>query len=299
MTRKKSKKKEREEKKEKMLKMLEKGKEFSKKGIKTILKGTAILGVLALTPISMHEFKEFYLQNYITKAANPVKVVTFSGPSTIGSSFQLKYKGKRVTVTNNHVCSVAKDYKAARIFPEAKAILMEIERIRNAKISSIFNKELVGWLLEELKRYTENISVVGESLRIGDVNREIVYLSDTHDICFLKPLDKKYLKLASGYNFGESIMIIGHPRGMKQSITDGRLVNKMEQEFKWLKNAGKINALLSTAISYPGNSGSPVVNKFGNVVGILFAGYSLNFVNLNIVVPLEDLERELKTYLNL
>ena len=67
-------------------------------------------------------------------------------------------------------------------------------------------------------------------------------------------------------------------------------------QFSWISQAGKVRYLRSTAITYPGNSGSPVINMFGNVVGILFAGSNLNYINVNCVVPLEYIENELMAY---
>jgi hypothetical protein len=262
-----------------------------------------MMGVLAATPITMHEFKEYYLHNHVTKAANPVKINFGGYARTIGSSFQIKFKGKRFTITNNHVCSVMKRVKNARNNPIARKLedhLAGLNLIMKGltkdnplyiRISKI--REDVTKRIEEL---AEDVDIIGESMVIGDMNRKITYLSENHDICILEPLGGKYLRLASGYNIGESVMIIGHPRGLQQSISDGRLVNETFENFPWLPKAGRVKALLSTAVSYPGNSGSPVVNKFGNVVGILFAGYNLNFVNLNIVVPLDALRAELEVF---
>ena len=36
--------------------------------------------------------------------------------------------------------------------------------------------------------------------------------------------------------------------------------------------------------------------RYGNVVGILFAGRSLNSININCIVPLEYIESELMSY---
>jgi hypothetical protein len=57
----------------------------------------------------------------------------------------------------------------------------------------------------------------------------------------------------------------------------------------------KISAFGISSPSYPGNSGSPVVNKWGNVVGVLFAGNRTQ-LNDSYMVPFHELKNFLKDY---
>jgi S1-C subfamily serine protease len=50
-----------------------------------------------------------------------------------------------------------------------------------------------------------------------------------------------------------------------------------------------------TAISYGGNSGSPVVNFWGNVVGVLFAGNS-RAITESFTVPLKNIKEFIDQY---
>ena len=183
-----------------------------------------------------------YLHEVISKKAHPAKA--YQG-SIIGSSFQVKFKGIRLTITNNHVCSYIRD---------------------------------------------------NTNLKIGNVTSKILLNSPDHDICILEPIGDKYFTLASSINRGDKIYIIGNPRGDSQSISEGRIVGKSTSSFPWLPRAGYIPYLKTTAIAYPGNSGSPVVNRTGNVVGILFAGTSIEYSNVNLIVPLESLKEVLNAY---
>lgn len=208
-----------------------------------------LLTLIFSSPIVMDHARDIYLAEVVAKKAHPVKVQG----RTIGSSWQVKYKGKRVTITNNHVCSV-------------------------------------------VKRFNKDKKVEGKYLTIGSLKRKILLNSPSHDICILEPMGNKYFSLASDIHIGEKVTIIGHPRGMDQSLSDGRIIGVGYGEMPWLPKAGVISFLKSTALSYPGNSGSPVVNRYGNVVGILFAGYPTDYVNINMIVPLDAIQSVLESY---
>jgi len=251
--------------------------------------------LFAGSPILMDHAKDVYLQEVVSPKAMPVKL----GERVVASSFQLSWKGKRVTVTNNHVCSIMKRRKARLIEQEislltVSGIIKLMQGTLTKQESDSINRKIKE-LQEQLKKVQAE-GVVGKTLRIGDINRKILYNSPNHDICFLEPVGNKSFKLASSVHRGEKITVIGHPRGVPQSMTDGRIVGEAYTTFPWIQKAGKVRYLRSTAITYPGNSGSPVVNRYGNVVGILFAGRSLNSLNVNCVVPLEYVESELMAY---
>lgn len=263
--------------------------------MKKLLSTLTLLALIFGSPIIMDHARDIYLEEIVSPKAMPVKI----GNRIIASSWQLSWKGKRVTVTNNHVCSAMKRRDIQnikrRILKLTRTALVEyfLGNTTEASISG-FQKEL--GILEALLKKTLSEGVVGKTLKIGDINRKILYNSPNHDICFLEPVGSKSFSLASSVHRGERISIIGHPRGVAQSISDGRIVGSAYQDFSWLPKAGRVRYLRSTAITYPGNSGSPVINRYGNVVGILFAGTSIDYLNVNCVVPLEYIESELESY---
>ncbi len=56
----------------------------------------------------------------------------------------------------------------------------------------------------------------------------------------------------------------------------------------------QLKSILTTLGIYPGNSGSPVVNKYGNLVGVVFAGN--NQTNYGYVIPLKQVREFLSIY---
>lgn len=152
--------------------------------------------------------------------------------------------------------------------------------------------------------------------------KKIIYKDNGHDLCLiegdsrLSPLD-----IGSSPKKGDIHYIVGHPGlrqltvssgefigvGSVELLSDvqkrtqcrGRLIelNPFEQifyqrEFVCLR---KFKAYQTTAVAYGGNSGSPVVNRYGNVIGVLFAG-STQQERDNYLVPLNELERVLSKF---
>lgn len=151
--------------------------------------------------------------------------------------------------------------------------------------------------------------------------KRVVYKDNKHDICLIEG-DKRFDALELGdYPYkGEAHYIVGHPGLRQLTVSKGEYIgfdtvkfldkvqnrnqckgqimelNIFEQMMYGMEFAC-IRSYLSygsTAIVHGGNSGSPVVNKWGNVIGILFAGS--NQAGDSYVVPLYELERVLKKF---
>jgi len=152
--------------------------------------------------------------------------------------------------------------------------------------------------------------------------KRIVYIDKNHDLCLLEG-DRRLDALTIGKipNKGDFHYIVGHPGLRPLTVSSGEFVgngfvtlvqdvlkreqcdgtvyelNPLEmllfgQEFVCLK---KFRAYHTTAVSYPGNSGSPAVDAYGNVIGVLFAG-STESERDNYLVPVTELKRVLSKF---
>lgn len=262
--------------------------------MKKLLSSLLLCAMFMASPLIMDHAKDIYLEEIVSKKAMPV---SHNITRTFGSSFQVKYKGKRLTVTNNHVCSVVEEIQRRQKSKDYAKAMKDLDKSGIKRENYNLYRSIKG-LLQMIYKVDHAFPILGQSLKIGNLNRKILYNSPNHDICFLEPVGDKYFSLASYVHRGEAVTIIGHPRGMAQSISDGRIVGEGVRSFPWLPDAGRVKFLRSTALSYPGNSGSPVVNRYGNVVGILFMGWSADYVNINGIVPLDALKSELESFLS-
>jgi|GEM_PF-5000394 len=115
---------------------------------------------------------------------------------------------------------------------------------------------------------------------------------DTCDVGFIKLRDKftddfPYFKFDTEIETGEDLIILGYPWGLNNGVTLTKgvvsLPNRDELFF------GTKLVIHVDAASYPGNSGSPVVNMDGECIGILIGGIC-GCDNFSIVTPAKLVE---------
>jgi S1-C subfamily serine protease len=85
---------------------------------------------------------------------------------------------------------------------------------------------------------------------------------------------------------GETVFAIGSPVGLEQTVTQG-IVSALGRRFLQIGDVIQIDAAVNQ-----GNSGGPVVDTAGRLVGIVFAGIP-QFQGLNFAVPAERLSAAL------
>lgn len=130
------------------------------------------------------------------------------------------------------------------------------------------------------------------------IMRNIIDRSNDHDLCLVEaPEDIDGLDISSeNVEIGDTIAIIGHPHLTPLAVARGTYNGETTEllQFMAMLDLPTIATVGWTdAAAYPGNSGSPVVDFYGNVVGVLFAGQA---AHVNMIVPLSAINSFLKDF---
>lgn len=216
---------------------------------------------------------------YIFFKAKPatIRLLSPNNPGSGGTGFGISFHGKDYTVTNDHVCRLGE----------------------------------------------ESGYMVGFDEKWGPVKLDILYQSGTTDLCLLTPNQHSAkLHLASKeLAYKERLFVVGYPLLHGAALSTGKkLKNKTIELIEFIieneegeKACNKpkqrivdiffglvfgcldtIKAIESNAKIYPGNSGSPVLNKAGDVVGVMFAANTVGVQSFYI--PFNDLKGFLQEY---
>lgn len=124
--------------------------------------------------------------------------------------------------------------------------------------------------------------------------------SEISDVGFIQldiseKLPISYLGKSDRLRKGEDVFIIGCPYGydLRFSVTKG-IVSGLERDCDGF--FGEKFILQVDAASYPGNSGGPIYNMQGQVIGILVGGYSGGYDNIGLCIPVDVIQGILNIY---
>lgn len=162
-------------------------------------------------------------------------------------------------------------------------------------------------------------------VKVGDnepIIRKVIHMDSIHDLCLIEGVKGlSPINLGSNQEKGDFLFVVGHP-GLRQLTTSqgeyiGREIVELEYDVEKREDCpGQVielpliyqilmgkefvclrpyEALATSAVIYPGNSGSPVVNRWGNLIGVAFAG-STQQERDNYIVPLRYVIAVLKQY---
>jgi hypothetical protein len=116
---------------------------------------------------------------------------------------------------------------------------------------------------------------------------QIMFSDVANDVCVIRYSGHGLvpLKLAKEAKFGETAYVIGAPLGFLGFIFDGRVVNTDMSLSAKLQH----KVIVSSAAT-GGNSGGPVVNSRGEVIGMLIAGHPV-FDHFSICTGLDPIRQ--------
>jgi len=120
---------------------------------------------------------------------------------------------------------------------------------------------------------------------------KVVGVNPTNDIAILKidgPTNLQPIKLGDSNNIlaGQKVFALGSPLGYQNTITEGIISNTKVSVYG-------VNLIQTSAPVSHGNSGGPLVDTYGNVIGIMVSSFSEG-QNMNLAIPINVLKNVAK-----
>ncbi|MBQ9337379.1 MAG: trypsin-like peptidase domain-containing protein [Lentisphaeria bacterium] len=135
----------------------------------------------------------------------------------------------------------------------------------------------------------------------GNYEAEVVADDPLNDIALLKlkspPPGLRAIRCdKSGRLYlGETVIAVGNPFGLDSSITVGAL-SGTSRRFTYRGKVIFSDILQTDAIVYPGNSGGPLINIEGNMIGMNMSSYE-NAPGIGFAIPLTRIENVLAKWM--
>jgi 2-alkenal reductase len=136
-------------------------------------------------------------------------------------------------------------------------------------------------------------------LASGDqLEAEVVGVAPNYDLAVIRPKEKRELPptiaVASSATLkvGQSAFAIGSPWGLDQSLTTG-VISGLRRELPTTRGHQVTNMIQTDAAIYPGNSGGPLLDSAGRVIGVITISYRLDAPNtaLGFAIPSDTVSR--------
>ena len=127
---------------------------------------------------------------------------------------------------------------------------------------------------------------------------EVVGAAPNYDLAVLRAKETRPLPspvaVASSANLkvGQSAYAIGSPWGLDHSMTAG-IISGLRRELPTARGREVTNIIQTDAAVYPGNSGGPLLNSSGRLIGVVTISYRLDAPNtaLGFAIPSDTVSR--------
>jgi len=136
----------------------------------------------------------------------------------------------------------------------------------------------------------------------NQLSAQVLKVINNLDLAFLKiqskqPLSTVRIADSDNVKLGDEVLTVGHSEFLNQTVSGGRIIGLGTSRAQSQK--GEIrNDLLQTTINvYAGDSGGPLFNKEGALIGLMTAK-ELGSIRSSFAVPSNKIVRHLKKYLD-
>jgi S1-C subfamily serine protease len=148
----------------------------------------------------------------------------------------------------------------------------------------------------------EDADEISVTFTSGNITKATIIGTDPYsDIAIIKA-SSTYEKFhavvlgnSSALTVGESVVAIGNPFGLSSTITAG-IISQVGRDISTTGNYRIVDVIQLDAAINPGNSGGPLVNMWGEVVGINTAIIS-GATGVGFAIPSDTIKRELSSLL--
>jgi len=126
------------------------------------------------------------------------------------------------------------------------------------------------------------------TLYTADGPRKILKEAKYSDLCLVESKRNTGLKIASKPPQSlDMIHLLGFPMGHQLTARFGRIVGNVAERFRWV-SPEKIEVTHVAVPAFPGSSGSPVCDKNGRLIGVLFSTHAFTYED-SYMVPHKEL----------
>lgn len=168
-----------------------------------------------------------------------------------------------------------------------------------------------GYIVTNYHVVKNSQSIVVQTKNNNQLKAEIIFTNEAHDIALIKvnssSLSVPSFGSSSRLRIGEEVIAIGSPFGLSSTVTKGIVSARRDllNEKLQLDENSYITVSIPGAIQHDaalnqGNSGGPLFNSKGEVIGINEMMFSLSGSDsgLNVAIPIDLILPEISTYLN-